>query len=531
MIVARLGAGLIAAATLASALVPSAVAAEAPKVEDDIVVESKDGTPIVATLMLPGDASADNRVPAILKTHGWGGTRDTSTGGFNGDLLERGYALLTWDSRGFGDSGGEANVGAPGFEVEDAKALIDYLATRNEILLDAPGDPRLGWIGGSNAGGVQFNTAALDDRVDAIVPEISWGNLIHDLLPNGVVKNTWDLLLYGAGAAAGAADGLDSPAGPQTGIYAQQIHQAFVEGLATGDLSEQSREWFAFRSTTTRSRKVEAPTLIIQGTVDTLFAIEDAFENYLNLKDAGTPVKLITYCSGHTLGCSYPGGASGYPDGADGRRPIYQARILSWLDHYVKGLDVALGPEVEWQAQDGFYYGAPHYPLPGTNYVEGKKLATTIIGPGPGGGDGVLDGNPAPASELGTTAARDVVFGPAEEPTPILGIPRVKLAGSVTGVTAFLFFELVDVSPDGDRVTVDDQTMPLRLASGELKRSLDLHGISWILKPGHALELEITTGSLQYQVPRTGPYAVTLEAVTELPVTKSRAALRRITSP
>jgi ABC-2 type transport system ATP-binding protein len=529
MLAARLGVTLITALALVSGLAPAASAA--PTVEDDIVVTSKDGTPIVATLMLPEGASASAPVPAVLKTHGWGGTRDKSTGGLNGELLQRGYALLTWDSRGFGDSGGEANVGAPGFEVDDAKALIDYLAGRNEILLDAPGDPRLGWIGGSNAGGVQFNTAALDDRVDAIVPEISWGNLLHDLLPNGVIKNTWDVLLYGSGAATGAVNGLDSPAGPQTGIYAQQIHQAFAEGLATGDLSEQSRDWFTFRSTTTRSGDVQAPTLIIQGTVDTLFAIEDAFENYLNLKSAGTPVKLITYCSGHTLGCSYPGGASGYPEGADGRRPIYEERILAWLDRYVKGLDVAVGSEVEWQAQDGYYYAGPRFPLPGTKDVEGTSFSATLVGPGPGGGDGVLDGNPAPASEMGTSAAREVVFEAGKSQVPILGVPRVHLSGTVTGLSAFMFFELVDVSPEGRRVTVDDQTMPLRLASGGFERTLDLHGISWILQPGHSLELEITTGSLQYQVPRMGPYAVSLEAATELPVAGSGAAKHRITSP
>ncbi|MGH2694309.1 MAG: hypothetical protein ACRDJJ_05765, partial [Actinomycetota bacterium] len=223
--------------------------------------------------------------------------------------------------------------------------------------------------------------------------------------------------------------------------------------------------------------------------------------------------------------------ASGYPDGAEGRRPIYQERILAWLDHYVKGLDVAVGPEIEWQAQDGFYYAGPRFPLPGTRGVEGTGFSATLAGPGPGGGDGVLDGNPAPAFEVGTSAAREVVFEAGKDRIAILGVPRVKLSGSVTGLTAFLFFELVDVSPEGKRVTVDDQTMPLRLGSGGFEQALDLHGISWILEPGHSLELEITTGSLQYQVPRMGPYAVSLEAITELPVANSGAVKHRITSP
>ena len=144
---------LTTSALLVMALSTPGRAQDAVRIEDDIVVTSSDGTPIVATLMLPGGASAATPVPAVMGTHGWAGSRATTPSGLVAHLLERGYAVLTWDSRGFGESGGEANVGAPGFEVEDARALLTYLAGRPEILTDAPGDPRVGWIGGSNAGG------------------------------------------------------------------------------------------------------------------------------------------------------------------------------------------------------------------------------------------------------------------------------------------------------------------------------------------------------------------------------------------
>jgi ABC-2 type transport system ATP-binding protein len=494
-------------------------AAEEVRIEDDIIVESSDGTPIVATLMLPAGASAESPVPAVIGTHGWGGSRSRSPSGLAARLIDEGYAILTWDSRGFGESGGEANVGAPGFEVEDAKALLGYLASRPEILTDGPGDPRVGWIGGSNAGGVQLNTAALDDRVEAIVPEISWGDLIQDLMPNGVPKQTWDIALYGAGLATGTTLGLQSPAGPQTGAYPPQIHQAFVETTGTGTISEPIREWFDFRSTTMRSDQIETPTLIIQGTIDTLFPLEDAFANYRNIK-ANAPVKMIAYCSGHALtGCPYPGGASGYPAGSDGKPPLYQDRIVAWLDRYVKGLEVNTGPRVEWQAQNGLYYGARSFPLPSTRMVAGQTMETgTLVGPGPGGGDGPDDGNPAPSSELGRTAAREPVLGPFARPRSILGVPRVRLTGSVTGVRGFIFLEMVDVAADGTRVTVDNQVMPASLDGGAVNQSVALHGIAWRLQPGHVLELEITTGSTQYSIPRTGPYAVSLSAAASLPV-------------
>jgi predicted acyl esterase len=91
----------------------------------------------------------------------------------------------------------------------------------------------------------------------------------------------------------------------------------------------------------------------------------------------------------------------------------------------------------------------------------------------------------------------------------------------VTGARAHVFLELVDVGPDGKRVTVDDQVMPVSLPSGAFDRTVNLHGIAWRLLPGHSLELEVTTGSTQFAAPRTGPYSVSLAAQLQLPVSPS----------
>ena len=504
-------------------LVPSAAGvAAAPTIEDNLIIESFDGEPILATLMLPAGASESNPVPAILRTHGWGGERERTPNAFLSRLLDEGYAILTWDSRGFGDSGGEASIASPDFEVKDAGALMDYLASRPEIQKDGPGDPRVGWTGGSNAAGVQFNTAALDPRVEAIVPEISWGLLTQDLNPNKVYKQGWGELLYNAGLVGASQDGLDSPAGPQSGDYAEQIHQAYRETKTTGGISDEIEKWFRHKSTVIRSHRVSAPTLIIQGSVDTLFPLEDAFRNYKNLIQAGTPVKLMAYCAGHTLGCSYPGGASGYPKGAGDKPPIFEDRILAWLDRYVKGKSVSTGAKVEWQAQDGYYYKAPRFPLPGTDYRSLRAIKTgQLTGPGSTGGDGATDANPARQEELGETAVRKRVVTVGGRAKAVFGIPKVRISGKVTGDKAYVFFELVDVSKDGSRVTLDDQTMPAILKPGRFKKTIALHGVAWKLLPGHRLELEVTTGSAQYQAAR-GAYTLQMRAVTKLPIAGSR---------
>jgi hypothetical protein len=68
-------------------------------------------------------------------------------------------------------------------------------------------------------------------------------------------------------------------------------------------------------------------------------------------------------------------------------------------------------------------------------------------------------------------------------------------------------------------VTDDDQVMPVALAGGEVERNARLHGVSWRLRPGHRLGLELTTGSNQFSIPRTGPFSVYLSVGVSLPVT------------
>ncbi|MDQ4005136.1 MAG: hypothetical protein M3135_02390, partial [Actinomycetota bacterium] len=133
---------------------------------------------------------------------------------------------------------------------------------------------------------------------------------------------------------------------------------------------------------------------------------------------------------------------------------------------------------------------------------------------------GVADGNPAPDRELGWSAVRQEILPAQPGPRAIVGVPSAHLTGSVIGYQGFAFFELVDVAPDGTRVTVDDQVMPISLAGGAVDRTLDLHGVAWRLEPGHSLELEITTGSTQYAIPRTGPWALDLNAEVSLPLTR-----------
>ena len=116
-----------------------------------------------------------------------------------GDLRRAGYNVLTWNPRGISPSGGQAQLNNPDFEGRDVSELITWVADRPEAQLDATGDPRVGMTGGSYGGGIQLSTAAVDQRLDAIVPVIAWNSLQTSLYKADTIKSSWvNALLVGA---------------------------------------------------------------------------------------------------------------------------------------------------------------------------------------------------------------------------------------------------------------------------------------------------------------------------------------------
>src|SRR3954471_15444619 len=212
---------VLAAAFVAAALVV-APAADAR----DVVIPSFDGAPLSASFFPAQGLAPGQRAPTILETHGWGAVRDRDENSATlapvgqvglAPLRRAGFNVLTWDSRGFGESGGTVEVDSKDFEGRDVSALLDWLATQPEQQLDGPGDPRAGMHGASYAGGIELVSAAIDHRIDAIAPSISWHSLISSLYRDGTTKAGWGSVLYGLGLPTSALEGIISPAGVQTG--------------------------------------------------------------------------------------------------------------------------------------------------------------------------------------------------------------------------------------------------------------------------------------------------------------------------
>src|ERR1700751_3590742 len=116
----------------------------------DTTITSFDGTQIQLSFF---PSAAGGRAPTVLEGHGWGGSRDTDpnsasseqTGNVGlGPLRRAGFNVLTWDARGFGNSGGTVEVDSKDYEGRDVSALIDWLAEQPREPLHAAGAPAPG---------------------------------------------------------------------------------------------------------------------------------------------------------------------------------------------------------------------------------------------------------------------------------------------------------------------------------------------------------------------------------------------------
>jgi ABC-2 type transport system ATP-binding protein len=418
----------------AAALAAVAIAAPSAQARD-ATITSFDGTQI-ALSFFPSPSGAN--APTILQGHGWGGSRQTnqdaasdeSTGNVGvGALRRAGFNVLTWDSRGFGNSGGTVTVDAPDAEARDVQALLDYVAKQPEAQLDASNDPRVGMTGVSYAGGIELTTAGIDKRIDAIAPIIAWHSLTSSLYKEETVKGGWSSLLYAAGTPT------------SKGRLDPHITTAFTSGVTTGTLSAEDRAWFASRGPGDLVRQITVPTFLVEGTADTLFTLKEAITNYEILKANKVPAKMMWFCGGHGT-CLTGAGPPGH---------IEQA-VVAWLKRYVgKDSTVDTGPAFEWLADDAQWRSTGAYPPPKGAPVTATGSGTLTIAPiDAASGSPIAAGRAANALNVPITA-------PAAQ---IIGEPQLTLTYSGTGTATHVFAQVVD---EARNVVVGNQATPIPL--------------------------------------------------------------------
>lgn len=125
-----------------------------------------ENTVCVGYLYLPGAASRS--LPLVVMGHGFSGTQQGSLAQTASDFAAQGFAVWTFDYRGFGESGGEPRqvIDLPS-QLADWHAAIEFARSFSEI------DTRKIFLWGSSlSGGLVVSAAAADPQVAGLVAQV-----------------------------------------------------------------------------------------------------------------------------------------------------------------------------------------------------------------------------------------------------------------------------------------------------------------------------------------------------------------------
>lgn len=483
----------------AVALCAAPLAGAPAAAEDFNTITSFDGTAITFYWFPAVGLAAGQTAPTVLQGPGFGGNAQSdpdasSTGAVPGvgDLRQAGYNVLTWNPRGISPSGGKAQLDNPDYEGRDVSALLTWVADRPEAQLDAPGDPRVGMTGGSYGGGIQFSTAAIDHRVDAIVPVVAWNSLQTSLYKNTTIKTAWINALMTGAARPG-------------NTFSPRILKGQVQARKGTTFGPDVIDFARAAGPDRVVAQITAPTLILQGTIDNLFPPSEAIANYQALRAAGVPTKMVWFCGGH-----------GYcPDGVRDES-LPQEQTWLWLDRYLKGdASVDTGPGFTWVDQRGKYHDALTYPAPRTATLRARGSGLLTL-TGKGGSGPYADKLPSSISPLVALMLRATIPAPAKnaidvtvrsgERSLIVGVPKLRLSyrGSSRNHKVRVLAQLVDQRTGtvlGHQIT----PIALRLDGKRHRATVELEAIGAHLRKGQRLTLQLVAQSSLYDVfPKRG---------------------------
>lgn len=147
------------------------------------------GVDIVADIRFPERYDASETYPAIVVGHPISSCKEQTSGTIYGNGLTRsGYITLAFDATHQGHSGGEPRfLEDPATRIEDFRAAVDYLTTRDDVDTE-----RIGMVGICGGGGYSVQAAMTDHRVKALgtVVAANYGRVLRegDLSPDAALQ-------------------------------------------------------------------------------------------------------------------------------------------------------------------------------------------------------------------------------------------------------------------------------------------------------------------------------------------------------
>jgi predicted acyl esterase len=313
--------------------------------KSDQSVRGYGGAQLATTLYLPAPRFDPPEAgwPAIIMFHGLGQTRAPINELAERTFATKGYAVLTSDHRGHGESSGLFNADGPD-EIKDAVNLYKWLIGRPDI------DSRhVGLWGISLGGGVVWLPFAAAEVYE------TWVDLYEALAPGGLSKSGAVFQFFGSMASNRTAPELNRLKSSMLGSTRRDDVEAWADQRSAKDVLE----------------RIKTPVLIFQGRRDFAFGLEQGITAYRRL---GGPKRLYIGDFGHAPS-AFPG-----PD-AD----VVPVESSAWFARFLKnesnGIDkvkpVELAPDPYRAGFNVSYAGLP----PTTTVKTATRTSGKTIGP------------------------------------------------------------------------------------------------------------------------------------------------------
>jgi predicted acyl esterase len=264
---------------LCAAALALVAAGRASAATQQLTLRMDDGVDLAATLYEPSAAPPPAGYPAIVLFHALGGKRQDLDA--VAQRLANPFAVLSFDARGNGQSGGLVSIDGPR-EIADAREVFDRLAARPEI-----DRTRIGAWGISLGGGAVLRSLVQGVPWAAVETVQAWTDLYSALAPQNLAKS-------------GAIFQFLSL------VPAHRLDPSVLairdDALASRNLAK-LRVWADVRSSRKLLSKVKTPIFFFQGRRDFAFDIAQATAGYALVKG---PKRLYVGDFGHAPS-TFPG--------------------------------------------------------------------------------------------------------------------------------------------------------------------------------------------------------------------------------
>lgn len=285
---------------------------------DNISFLSNDGVKITGNLFIP--KSGTGPYPAVIFVNSWA-LNEYEYIVPAAKLAKKGYVVFSYNTRGFGTSGGLINVAGPK-DMEDLSKGIDFL------LANAPVNPsNIGIAGISYGAGISLLGLSKEPRIKTAVAMSGWGSLPDSLYGNQSPRLVWGLLLVTAGYITGRMDPI--------------IAENFQKLLDTRDVST-VLSWARERSPNNFVAELNAsgkPVYISNNSQDNLFQPNQILPYFEQLT---VPKKLDLNNGIH---------ATAEIGGILGINNYVWTNAYDWFDYWLKGIQngIMTKPKVTFQ--------------------------------------------------------------------------------------------------------------------------------------------------------------------------------------